>query len=96
MVVFSSRGTSISKPVAFLGLAIIVAMGPGHPAYAADPDRIVIRNVRLFDSDGSTESQIVTILIENGELSLVTTDEIPEDGSDLPGGGTESRNTSDC
>ena len=50
---------------------------------AADPARIIIRQVHLPDRDGAVEDVSVCIVIEDGDLSLVTADEVPARASDL-------------
>jgi phosphate-selective porin OprO/OprP len=55
--------------VALIGLPILSAQ-------AADPETVLIRNVRLIDRDGQAKDVVVTILIKNGKLDLVTPDEI--------------------
>jgi phosphate-selective porin OprO/OprP len=54
-------------------------------AAAAEPSKILIRNVRLIDRDGHTEDLTVSILIKDGKLNVITTDQVdPEEGmSDL-------------
>ena len=48
---------------------------------AAEPDKILIRNVRLIDRTGQTEDQRVSLLIMETKLHLVTADKIEmEDG----------------
>jgi phosphate-selective porin OprO/OprP len=46
-------------------------------AQAADPESILIRNVRLIDRNGKTEDQIVNVLIKKTKLDIVTKDNIP-------------------
>jgi len=48
---------------------------------AAQPEKILIQNVRLIDREGKTEDQSLNILIKDANLDIVTKDEIElEDG----------------
>ena len=50
---------------------------------AADYKRLIIRNVRMIDPAEKTEDKVVTILIEDKKLSLVTEDPIARQDMDL-------------
>lgn len=43
---------------------------------AAEPNKLLVQNVRLVDRHGRTKDQIVSILIKETKLYIVTTDEI--------------------
>ena len=46
-------------------------------AQAKDTETILIRNVRLIDREGQDEDLVVSILIKNKKLDVVTKDKIP-------------------
>lgn len=50
---------------------------------AATPESILIRNVRLIAVDKAGEDAVVTILIKNGHLDMVTKDEVPTTEAEL-------------
>ena len=60
--------------VLFLGLLLLQ---PCLFAQAKDADTILIRNVRLIDREGQDEDFVVSILIKNKKLDVVTKDRIP-------------------
>ncbi len=50
---------------------------------ASDFERVLIRNVKVIDREGIQEDAIVSILIVNKKLSLVTRDEVPREEVDI-------------
>jgi len=50
---------------------------------ASDLNTVLVKNVILVDSDGEGEDQVVSLLIKNGELEMVTKDPGPEKEIDL-------------
>jgi len=63
-----------------LGLACLVLAAAVLPVSA---ESVLIRNVRLIDQKGGTEEVVVSILVKDGKLDIVSTDEIPADAADL-------------
>ena len=59
-------------PVVFLFVACVVA----PIADAADSDRIIVTNARLVGRDAPTQDVAVNVLIIDGQLSVVTKDEL--------------------
>jgi phosphate-selective porin OprO/OprP len=57
-------------------LCLFVAQ-PAITAQEADPEIILIRNVRLVEREGQAEEEVVSILIKGDKLDVVTKDEIP-------------------
>jgi phosphate-selective porin OprO/OprP len=73
------RGRRIVS-VESLALLLVLTAAPGVVG-AAEPESILIRNVRLIDRTGQTEDRRVNLLIKETKLHIVTTDEIElEDG----------------
>jgi phosphate-selective porin OprO/OprP len=52
-------------------------------AQTIGPDRVLIRNVTLFDPAGSGEDKVVNIMIRDNKLDLVTEDSISRDEADM-------------
>jgi len=61
----------------FRALLVVLIVHACLFAQAADPGTVLIRNVRLIDRDGQAEDAVVSILIKDGKLDVVTKDEIP-------------------
>ncbi len=47
------------------------------------PNRVLIRNVLLFDPAGNTEDTVVNILLRNNKLDIVTEDKLSSDDADM-------------
>ena len=62
---------------------LCLAVGPCLAAEGAEPRSVLIRNVRLIDPGGESEGVVVSILVKDGKLDVVTTDEIPVETADL-------------
>ena len=58
-------------------------MSSGLAAAAGPSDSVLIRNVRLIDPEGVTDYVVVNVLVKNGELDIVTKDEIEFDSVDI-------------
>jgi phosphate-selective porin OprO/OprP len=59
---------------------------PIDPCLAAEaeiPESVLIRNVRLSDPNAKAEHVVVSILVKQGKLKIVTQDEIPAGEADL-------------
>jgi len=52
-------------------------------AQTIGPDRVLIRNVILFDPKGTGEDKVVNILLRDNKLDLVTEDKISRDDADM-------------
>jgi hypothetical protein len=48
-----------------------------------DFEKILIRNVTVIDQDGESEDVVVSILIEQKELELISQDKIPISEADI-------------
>src|SRR5210317_385770 len=48
-----------------------------------DAEKILIRNVTVIDQDGESEDVVVSILIEQKELELISQDKIPVSEADI-------------
>ena len=55
----------------------------GQAAQAQTPATVLIRNVTLIDREGDAEDLVVSILVRDGSLDIVTEDEIPADEAEL-------------
>jgi phosphate-selective porin OprO/OprP len=64
-------------------MLIVLLLHASLPAHAAAPESILIRNVHLIAVDKAGEDAVVTILIKDGKLDLVTKDEVPTTVADL-------------
>lgn len=47
------------------------------------PNRVLIRNVLLFDPGGNTEDKVVNILLRHNKLDIVTEDKLSRDDADM-------------
>lgn len=65
-------GSRFVPIVAFMLLAVMTAL----TAQAADPDKILIKNVHLIDREKVAEDVVVNILITDNKLEVVTKDDI--------------------
>ena len=63
------------------GLCLLLALFPWPITHAADPDIIVIKNVNLIGPPSGAEDALVTIVVTNGKLDVVTKDEIAPETS---------------
>ena len=52
-------------------------------AQTSGPERVLIRNVILFDPNGAAEDKLVNILIRKNKLDIVTEDKISRDDADM-------------
>jgi hypothetical protein len=70
--------SGLARRILRAGLLIVpLVLTPAPGAVkTAQPEKILIRNVRLIDREGQTEERTVSILIEVTKLDLVTMDEI--------------------
>ena len=66
-------------------LAIIIILGIGvfTLVLAAEPVRILITDVNLIDRQGDEEDVVVDMLITDGQLEVITKDEIKPEAADL-------------
>jgi phosphate-selective porin OprO/OprP len=52
-------------------------------AQTIGPNRVLIRNVLLFDPAGNTEDKVVNILLRNNKLDVVTEDKLSREDADM-------------
>ncbi len=66
-------------------LSFVLVVVSVFPVFAQTkgPERILIRNVILFDPNGVVEDKIVNILIRESKLDLVTEDKVSSEEADL-------------
>ena len=57
-------------------IAALALAGQAPLAHAADPERIVVTNARLVGRDAAAQDVAINILIVDGELVVVTKDEL--------------------
>jgi phosphate-selective porin OprO/OprP len=69
--------------LAVLTFAVTVQASSTALAQTTEPERVLIRNVRLLDSDSKEEARTVNVLIREQKLELVTEDKISRDEADL-------------
>ena len=55
----------------------------GAQAQTIGPNRVLIRNVLLFDPAGNTEDKVVNILLRDNTLDVVTEDKLSSDDADM-------------
>lgn len=60
-------------------LALLLSVG----VQAADPGKILIKNVHLIDREGAADDVVVNILITDGKLDVVTQDDIAHDAVEI-------------
>lgn len=63
-------------------LLVLIFTMPVH-AQTIGPDRVLIRNVILFDPKGAVEDKVVNILLRDNKLDIVTEDKISRDDADM-------------
>jgi phosphate-selective porin OprO/OprP len=66
-----------------LGLLFTCLLPLSADAQTIGPERVLIRNVVLFDPNGVTEDKVVNILIRANKLDIVTEDKISRDDADM-------------
>ena len=65
-----------------LALVALLVFGLAQAQEASEPRDILIRNATLLDPGGTGADRMVSLLVRNGKLELVTEDAIPGDGVD--------------
>lgn len=65
-----------------LALVALLVFGLAQAKEASEPRDILIRNATLLDPGGTGADRMVSLLVRNGKLELVTEDAIPGDGVD--------------
>ena len=81
---------SLKSVLLVASIAVLALVGQAPVAHAADPERIIITNVRLVGRDAPTQDVQVNLLIVDGKLFVVTQDELviqPGDTAVDSGGG---------
>jgi len=61
---------------------VLMASFSSH-AQTIGPNRVLIRNVILFDPNGAVEDKVVNILLRDNKLDIVTEDKISRDDADM-------------
>ena len=65
-----------------LAFVALLVLGITQAQEASEPRDILIRNATLLDPGGTGADRMVSLLVRNGKLELVTEDAIPGDGVD--------------
>ena len=71
-----------SAPMA-VGLMFLFLLSPVIEAQTIGPNRVLIRNVLLFDPGGNTEDKVVNILLRGNKLDVITEDKLSRDDADM-------------
>ncbi len=66
-----------------VGLQFLFLVSPVIEAKTIGPNRVLIRNVLLFDPSGNSEDRIVNILLRDNKLDVVTEDKLSSDDADM-------------
>ncbi len=66
-----------------VGLLFLFLVSPVIEAQTIGPNRVLIRNVLLFDPSGNSEDRIVNILLRDNKLDVVTEDKLSSDDADM-------------
>jgi phosphate-selective porin OprO/OprP len=61
----------------------IVSLPLATQAQTIGPNRVLIRNVLLFDPGGNVEDKVVNILLRDNKLEVVTEDKLSRDDADM-------------
>ncbi|NOR19335.1 MAG: hypothetical protein GQ538_04535 [Xanthomonadales bacterium] len=65
------------------GLLFLLLVSPLCEAQTIGPNRVLIRNVLLFDPGGATEDKVVNILLRDNKLDVVTEDKLSREDADM-------------
>jgi len=71
------------RVIFFPAILLILFFPLATQAQNIGPERVLVRNVTLFDPAGKSEDRIVNILIRNQKLEVVTEDKISRDEADM-------------
>jgi len=71
-----------SLRIVFL-LLLFLVLCMGAQAQTIGPNRVLIRNVLLFDPAGNAEDTVVNILLKDNKLEVVTEDKLSRDDADM-------------
>lgn len=63
-------------------LLVLMSSFSAH-AQTIGPNRVLIRNVILFDPSGAADDKVVNILLQDNKLDIVTEDKISRDDADM-------------
>jgi phosphate-selective porin OprO/OprP len=75
--------TSLLSPHIVIGLLLLLLVSPLIEAQTIGPNRVLIRNVLLFDPGGNTEDKVVNILLRHNKLDVVTEDKLSRNDADM-------------
>ncbi len=79
----SMANSSVFSGRIAIGLLILIFVLPAVQAQTIGPNRVLIRNVLLFDPSGNTEDTVVNILLRHNKLDVVTEDKLSRDDADM-------------
>jgi len=77
------KTTSLFSPHIVFALLFLLLVPPYIEAQTIGPNRVLIRNVLLFDPAGNTEDKVVNILLRHNKLDVVTEDKLSRDDADM-------------
>jgi phosphate-selective porin OprO/OprP len=69
-------------PLRLILLCVLISAFSAH-AQTMGPERVLIRNVVLFDPSGAVDDKVVNILIRENKLDIVSEDKISRDEADM-------------
>lgn len=77
--------TNSRRSHVFTGLLLFLVLISSFSSHAQTigPNRVLIRNVILFDPNGAVEDKVVNILLRDNKLDIVTEDKISHDDADM-------------
>ena len=78
-----TKSLSLFKLPVLLGLLLVLAVAQDIWAQTIGPNRVLIRNVLLFDPGGNSEDTVVNILLRDNKLDVVTEDKLSRDDADM-------------
>ncbi len=66
-----------------LAIPLLVACAVAPVARAADPERLVVANARLVGRDAALQDAVVNVLVVDGKLLVITSDELIIEPDDI-------------
>jgi phosphate-selective porin OprO/OprP len=76
-------GQVTPRHATLVALAVLLITWVVNTGHGTEPTSLLIRNVKIIDRQGEAEDVTVNLLIKDGLLDLVSTDEIPSADADL-------------
>jgi phosphate-selective porin OprO/OprP len=77
------KNYSLLRSCIVLGFLLLLLSSLTAHAQTIGPNRVLIRNVILFDPNGVVEDKVVNILLREHKLDIVTEDKISRDNADM-------------